>query len=144
MKRTWGVVVDGESAFTPSCTVGNEPGVNGSDPSTMIAPAGAEVCTHGGAVEVVEETTLLEDEIEDELEVITGDEEEVEVGEGKALLEDGLEVLGLGVDETTTEDEVEVVEAGVLMQEQPLEILEGKLEQAEAHVGSATELVARV
>lgn len=109
------MVVVGESAFTPSWTVGKEPGVNGSDPSTMIAPAGAEVWTHGGAEEVVEDTTLLEEEIDDELEVITG-----------------------------AEEDVEVVEAGVLMQEHPLEIFEGKFEQADAHVGSTTELVARV
>jgi hypothetical protein len=141
MNRTWGVVVVGESAFTPSWTVGKEPGVNGSAPSTMIAPAGADVFTHGGAEEVVVEETLLKDELE--LEVVVGAEEEVEVVEGAALLT-VLEVLvGVGVGVVELED-VEVVEAAVLMQEQPLEIFEAILEQADAQVGSATEVVARV
>jgi len=96
----------------------------------MIAPDGAEVFTHGGAEEVVEDTTL--DELDEELGVIVGAEDDVEVVDGAALLEDGLNEL------------VEVVEVAVLMQEQPLEIFEGRLEQAEAHVGKASEVVARV
>jgi hypothetical protein len=89
------------------------------------------VCTHAGAEEVVEDTVL-----EDELEVVV---------EGAALLEDGLSVLVevvVGLDRT--EEIVEVVETAVLMQEQPLETFEGRLEQADAHVGNATEVVARV
>jgi hypothetical protein len=142
MNRTCGVVVVGESAFTPSWTVGKEPGVNGSAPSTMIAPAGADVFTHGGAEEVVVvEETLLEDELE--LEMVVGAEEEAEVVEGAALLT-VLEVLvGVGVGVVELED-VEVVEAAVLMQEQPLDIFEAIPEQADAQVGSATEVVARV
>ena len=128
--------------MTPSWTVGNDPGVNGSPPSTIIAPAGAEVFTHGGAEEV-EDTTL--DELDRELEVLVGAEDDVEVVEGAALLEDGLGILvELVVGTTGTEDVVEVVEPGVLMQEQPLEIFEGKFEQADAQVGKATEVVARV
>jgi hypothetical protein len=106
MKRTWGVVVVGKRAFTPSWTVGKEPGVNGSAPSTMIAPAGAEVFTHGGAEDVVEEEMLLEDELE--LEVVVGAEEDV----------DGEVLVGVGVGVVELED-VEVVEAAVLMQKQP-------------------------
>jgi len=107
----------------------------------MIAPAGAEVFTHGGAEEV-EDTTL--DELDREIEVLVGVEDDVDVVDGAALLEDGLdklvEVVG-GI--TGTEDVVEV-ETSVLMHEQPLEIFEGKSEQADAQVGKATEVVARV
>ena len=169
MKRTWGVVVLGERALTPSWTVGNDPGVNGSAPSTIMAPAGAEVRTHGGAEEVVEDTLLKERLTdEDELEEVVGAEDDVEVVEGAALdvvegaelledgldvvveivegaalLEDGLEVLVV-VGLIGSEEEAKVVEVAVLIQEQPLEILDGKFEQADAHVGSATEVVARV
>lgn len=84
--------------------------MNGSAPSTIIAPAGAEVCTHGGAEEV-EDATMdeeLDGELEDdeELEVLEDADDDVEVVEGAALLEvlvevvegailldDGLEVL---------------------------------------------------
>jgi hypothetical protein len=105
----------------------------------MIAPAGAEVFTHGGAEEVVDETTL--DELDRELEVVVGAEDDVEVVEGAALLEDGLDVLVEDVVGTTgAEDVVEVVEPAVLMQEQPLDIFEGKFEQADAQVGTATEV----
>jgi hypothetical protein len=131
MKRTWGVVVVGERAFKPSWTVGKEPGVNGSAPSTMTAPAGAEVFTHGGAEDVVEEETLLEEELE--LEVVVGAEEDI----------DGEILVGVGAGVVELED-VEVVEAAVLMQKQPLKILEARPEQAEAQVGSASEVVARV
>ncbi len=134
----------GERALTPSCTVGNDPGVNGSAPSTIIAPAGAEVRTHGGAEEVGEDI-LLEERLrdEDELKEVVGAEVDVEVVEGAALLEDGLEVLVVvGLD--GSEEVIPVVEVAVLIQEQPLEILDGKFEQADAHVGSATEVVARV
>jgi hypothetical protein len=111
--------------------------VNGSPPSTIIAPAGAEVFTHGGAEEV--EDTL--DELDRELEVLLGVEDDVEVVEGAALLEDGLDVLVEDVVGTTgAEDVVEVVEPAVLMQEQPLDIFEGKFEQADAQVGTATEV----
>lgn len=95
--------------------MGNDPGVNGCVPSTIIAPDGEEVFAHGGAEEVDDDPTL-----EEELKVVVGAEEDV------------------------AEEEVEVVEAGVLMQEHPLDILEGRLEQADAHVGNATEVVARV
>jgi len=50
--------------------VGNDPGVNGWVPSTIIAPEGAEVFAHGGAEEVVEDTTP--DELDEELEVAVG------------------------------------------------------------------------
>jgi hypothetical protein len=159
----------GERALTPSCTVGNDPGVNGSAPSTIMAPAGAVVRTHGGAEEVDEET-LLEERLrdEDELKEVVGAEDDVEVVEGAALdvvegaelledglgivvevvegaalLEDGLELLVI-VELKGSEEVAAVVEVAVLMQEQPLEILDGKFEQTDAHVGSATEVVARV
>jgi hypothetical protein len=106
----------------------------------MMAPAGAEFFTHGGDDKVVEEITVLDDE----LEVFVGAADDVEIVEGAALL-GRLDVLvGDGVEEITTEDDVEVIEAAVLMQEQALEIFEGKLEQAGTQVGSATELVAKV
>jgi hypothetical protein len=159
----------GERALTPSCTVGNDPGVNGSAPSTIMAPAGAEVRTHGGAEEVVEDI-LLEERLrdEDELEELVGAEVDVEVVEGAALdviegaelLEDGVEVVveiveGVALLEdglealvvvglNGSEEVVAVVEIAVLIQEQPLEILDGKFEQADAHAGSSTEVVARV
>lgn len=118
--------------------------MNGSAPSTIIAPAGAEVCTHGGGEEVVEDAVLEEElggELEyEELEVVVGAEDDVEIVEGAALLEDGLSVL---VDVVVGLIRA-VVETAVLMQEQPLDIFDGKFEQAEAHVGNATEVVARV
>ena len=134
-----------------------------------MAPAGAVVRTHGGAEEVDEET-LLEERLrdEDELKEVVGAEDDVEVVEGAALdvvegaelledglgivvevvegaalLEDGLELLVI-VELKGSEEVAAVVEVAVLMQEQPLEILDGKFEQADAHVGSATEVVARV
>lgn len=126
-----------------------------------MAPAGAEVRTHGGAEEVDEET-LLEERLrdEDELKEVVGAEDDVEVVEGAelledglgivvevvegaALLEDGLELLVI-VELKGSEEVAAAVEVAVLMQEQPLEILDGKFEQADAHVGSATEVVARV
>jgi hypothetical protein len=149
--------------------VGNDLGVNGSAPSTIMAPVGAVVRTHGGAEEVDEET-LLEERLrdEDELKEVVGAEDDVEVVEGAALdvvegaelledglgivvevvegaalLEDGLELLVI-VELKGSEEVAAVVEVAVLMQEQPLEILDGKFEQADAHVGSATEVVARV
>jgi hypothetical protein len=64
--------------------------------------------------------------------VIVGAGDDVEVVDVTALLEDGLNGL------------LEVVEVAVLMQEQPLEILDGRFEQAEAHLGKASEVVARV
>jgi hypothetical protein len=72
----------------------------------------------------VEDTTLLEDEVGKGLE-----EEELEMSVGA---EDNVVVLA------------DVVATAVLMHEQPLEIFDGKLEQAEAQVGNATEVVARV
>ena len=96
----------------------------------MIAPDGAVVFTHGGAEEAVEDTTL--DELDEELGVIVGAEDDIEVVDVTTLFEDGLNEL------------VEVVDATVLMQEQPLEIFDGRLEQAEAHLGKASEVVARV
>lgn len=156
------MVVLGERALTPSWTVGNDPGVNGSAPSTIIAPAGAEIRTHGGAEEVVENTLLEErladeEELEDDVEVVEGAaldvvegaelledglEVVVEVVEGAALLENGLEVLVV-VGLIGSEEVVKVIDVAVLMQEQPLETLDGKFEQADAHVGSATQVVAR-
>lgn len=96
--------------------------MKGAAPFTIIAPAGAEVFTHGGA-EDVDETILLDDVMG---EVLVGASDDVE-DEAAAILAD-----------------VEVVETGVLIQEQPLETLEAKLEQAEAQVGNATEDVPKV
>lgn len=94
--------------------MGKEPGVNESAPSTTIAPAGAEVFTHGGAEDVIEEE-LLEEALE--LEMVVG-------------------VIEL--------EAVEVLDAAMLMQEHPLESFEARFEQADAQVGTETVVVARV
>lgn len=94
--------------------MGKEPGVKGSAPSTTIAPAGAEVFTHGGAEDVFEEE-LLEEALE--LEMVVG-------------------VVEL--------EAVEVVDAAMLMQEHPLESFGARFEQADAQVGTETVVVARV
>ena len=118
-------MVVGERASTPSWTVGKTPGEKGLLWSTIMAPDGAEVCTHAGP-EVVEETELDVDELVvieelDELVILVDEDEE--------MVEDKLEV------------ELELVADAVLIQEQADEILDGKLEQAVAQVGRVVEVV---
>jgi hypothetical protein len=81
----------------------------------MIAPAGGEVRTHGGVVEV---------------EVVLGAADEIGT------------LVGEVVD--VTEAELEGVAVAVFRQEQPLEILEDRAEHAVAQAGRVTESVSVV
>jgi hypothetical protein len=65
--------------------VGNIPGVKGSLPSTIIAPAGGLVRTHGGAEEVDEAAELLVGGVEG-LVVIDVDDEVEELGAAEEVL----------------------------------------------------------
>lgn len=116
---------------------------------TTIAPDGGVVRTYAGTVDVakVEDDELDEVVNVEEIDVI---EDIVDVDGG---LDDTIELLLDELVDTTDEelelleddeDDREVVETAVLIQEQPLEILEGRAEQAVAHAGRVTEAVAVV
>jgi hypothetical protein len=129
MKRVCGLVVLGDSASTPSCTVGYTPGVKKSGLLlTIIAPDAGVVRTYGGSVEVAD---VVDEELDDVVDV----DEALEV-----LVEELVEELV----ETIDEEDVEVVDVAVLKHEQPLEILEGKPEHAVAQAGRVAEAVAVV
>ena len=106
----------------------------------MIAPDGAEVLTHSGAEDVVDGAEeLVGDPVEPEDVVAVLGEDEIRVLEEVVLVVDvvgGNEPEGMDEDSVRVVkgmldlgDEEYVVDAAVLMQEQPLEIFEGRLEQ---------------
>jgi hypothetical protein len=119
--------------------VGYIPGVKVSLPSTIIAPAGGVVRTQGGVVEVDAAAELLV-----EVEVLVVDvvdvvDDEVEVGAAEeVLVGDTDEVVLVGAAEDVVDDWV-VVDVAVLIQEQALETLDGRFEQADAQAGSVVE-----
>jgi hypothetical protein len=119
--------------------VGYIPGVKVSLPSTIIAPAGGVVRTQGGVVEVDAAAELLV-----EVEVLVVDvvdvvDDEVEVGAAEeVLVGDTDEVVLVGAAEDVVDDWV-VVDVAVLIQEQALETLDGRFEQADAQAGSVAE-----
>jgi hypothetical protein len=98
-----------------------------------MAPAGGVVRTQGGVVEVDAAAELLV-----EVEVLVVDED-VEVGAAEeVLVGDTDEVVLVGAAEDVVDDWV-VVDVAVLIQEQALETLDGRFEQADAQAGSVAE-----
>jgi hypothetical protein len=92
-----------------------------------MAPTGGVVRAQGGVVEVDTAAELLV-----EVEVLVVDEE-VEVGAAEeVLVGDTDEVVLVGAAE-------DVVDVAVLIQEQALETLDGRFEQADAQAGSVAE-----
>jgi hypothetical protein len=110
--------------------VGYIPGVKVSLPSTIMAPDGGVMRAQGGVVEVDAAAELL---VEVEVLVV----EVVDVVDAAAGLLVEVEVLVVEVVDVV-EDEVDV-EVAVLIQEQALETLDGRFEQADAQAGRVAE-----
>jgi len=128
MNRLCGAVEVRESALTPCCIVGYDPGAGLVLLSTTIAPGVGDVRGHGVPVALVlEEVDEEVDEGADE-EVEEGADEEVEDGADEEKLEDAELVVSEAevevnddvvdknevVDEEIDEEEVEVVELMIL------------------------------
>jgi hypothetical protein len=104
-----------------------------------MAPDGGVVRAQGGVVEVDAAAELLVEVEVLVVEVVDVVEDKVEVGAAEeVLVGDTDEVVLVGAAEDVVDDR-DVVEVAVLIQEQALETLDGRFEQADAQVGSVAE-----